>query len=225
MIRAKGLCLDIIPWSRTSHMVRWMTPDGVVTTVVKGAVRPKSAFLGQYDLNYTCEILYYARARGEVHALRECSPSDLREYLRRDYAFQVLSGYFRRLVVELSPVGLDAVEWFDELENALRPIEVQTPEKLLSRMLAFEMRILELMGLRPEIAENGGILELRGERRMSLAPETAACLVNPEGVFERAVLVDAARSIGVYYQFHVDKVAEVRRSVVAMISKSKKGNS
>ena len=40
--KTEAVCLDIRPWSRTSHIVRWMTPDGPVTTVVKGAVRPKS---------------------------------------------------------------------------------------------------------------------------------------------------------------------------------------
>ena len=43
--KTEAICLDIRPWSRTSHIVRWMTPEGPVTTVVKGAVRPKSAFL------------------------------------------------------------------------------------------------------------------------------------------------------------------------------------
>ena len=59
-----------------------MTSEGPVTTVVKGAVRPKSAFLGQYDLNYTCEIVYYSRAKGELHALRECSPLSTRPVRR-----------------------------------------------------------------------------------------------------------------------------------------------
>ena len=51
--KSEAICLDIRPWSRTSHVVEWLTPHGKIRTLVKGAVRPKSAFLGQYDLNYT----------------------------------------------------------------------------------------------------------------------------------------------------------------------------
>ena len=78
-LKAEALCLAVHPWSRTSHIVRWLTPRGTLATLVKGAVRPKSAFLGQYDLNYTCELVYYARARGELHALRECVPRERRD--------------------------------------------------------------------------------------------------------------------------------------------------
>ena len=83
-VRTGAICLDIRPWSRTSHVVSWLTPTGKVATVVKGAVRAKSQFLGQYDLNYTCDIIYYARAKGELHALRECVPLEMREGLRGD---------------------------------------------------------------------------------------------------------------------------------------------
>ena len=38
-IKTEAICLDIRPWSRTSHVVSWLTPMGKVATVVKGAVR------------------------------------------------------------------------------------------------------------------------------------------------------------------------------------------
>ena len=78
-VKSEAICLSVRPWSQTSHVVAWLTPCGKVGTVVKGAVRPKSFFLGQYDLNYTCEILYYGRARGDLHALRDCVPLSRRE--------------------------------------------------------------------------------------------------------------------------------------------------
>ena len=54
IIKTQGIVLSIHPWSQTSHVVTWLTPDhGPVTTLVKGAVRTKSAFLGQYDLSAT----------------------------------------------------------------------------------------------------------------------------------------------------------------------------
>ena len=104
-VGSRATCLSIVPWSRTSHVVSWLTPAGKVTTVAKGAVRPKSWLLGQYDLNYTCDILYYARAKGEVHALRDCAPVERRDSLRGDFRALALAGYFRRLAAEFAPQG------------------------------------------------------------------------------------------------------------------------
>lgn len=228
IIKSEGVCLDIRPWSKTSHVVSWMTGAGRVATVVKGAVRPKSAFLGQYDLNYTCEILYYARARGEVHALRECVPVERRDELRGDFRALALAGYFRRIVAELAPVGPDAVEWFGlldrsltELASDIRDSSSATVCRLYSRLVAFELKALDFMGLKPEIAAEGGELQLRGERRIPISAATAACLRNPRGEKNESPLIDAARVIGVYYHFHVDCASDVRRTVLGLISKPK----
>ena len=118
-VKTEATCLRISPWSRTSHVVSWLTPSGRVATLVKGAVRPKSAFLGQYDLNYTCEIVYYDHARGDLHALRECTPSNLREPLRGSYRALAAAGYFRRLAHDFAPSGSDCAAWFSALDDAL----------------------------------------------------------------------------------------------------------
>ena len=156
-IRTEAVCLDIRPWSRTSHIVTWLTPVGKVATVVKGAVRPKSAFLGQYDLNYTCDILYYARAKGELHALRDCVPLDLRESLRGNYRALALAGYFRQLVSELAPSGPDCRPWYELLSSSLTPqtspLELQTSNFFTpSSLVLFELRVLELAGLKPDFS-------------------------------------------------------------------------
>ena len=97
IIKTQGIVLSIHPWSQTSHVVTWLTPDhGPVTTLVKGAVRTKSAFLGQYDLFYRCDLLYYARASGDLHALREVTPRNLRGIRRRPRA---RAGSARRRIV------------------------------------------------------------------------------------------------------------------------------
>ena len=46
IVKTQGIVLAVYPWSQTSHVVTWLTPDhGPVTTLVKGAVRAKSAFV------------------------------------------------------------------------------------------------------------------------------------------------------------------------------------
>ena len=221
-----AVCLRITPWSRTSHIVTWLTPSGKVTTVVKGAVRPKSAFLGQYDLNYTCDILYYARARGELHALRDCVPVDLREGLRGDYRSLALAGYFRRLVEDLAPTGDDCAPWYELLGQTLSAFVPQT-----ETLVRFELRVLDLAGLKPDFSgydrqaewspfsiEAGTFSDGAG-RCIRLNRDVAEWLSQPDRpVKNPRTPLDAAWAIGVFYQFHLDCLSDVRRAVFGMVS-------
>jgi len=217
-IRTEAICLSIVPWSRTSHIVNWLTPSGKVATVVKGAVRPKSLFLGQYDLNYTCDIDYYARAKGELHALRDCCPVNRRDALRDDYRGLALAGYFRSLTADMAPVGPDCAAWYRLLSAALDGL----PSAELGRMIAFELEILHLLGLSPEIEAEEGAFVLRGERRLPVSAAVAEYLKNPLCAPKNPQIpLDAARVVGVFYQFHLDFSSDVRRSVLMMISKNK----
>ncbi len=216
-IKTEAICLRIAPWSRTSHVVAWLTPTGRVTTVVKGAVRPKSAFLGQYDLNYTCEIVYYARAKGELHALRECAPLELREELRGDYRALVLADHCRAQIGELAPAGPEAAAWYDLLARTLETLRTASPD-FLRVLLRFELAVLKLAGLSPELEADSGAFSLRGERRLPVSPAVAACIRRPDAEKNPQILLDAARAIGVFYSFHLDCAVETRRAVLKLIS-------
>ena len=220
-VKTEAICLAIRPWSQTSHVVTWLTPQGKVGTVVRGAVRPKSFFLGQYDLNYTCEILYYGRARGDLHALRDCAPLDRRDALRDDFRALALAGYFRRLASDYAPVGPDCADWFVLLSDALDALAgpAATPASLVRRMLRYELDVLHLMGLSPEVEADAGFFRLRGERTIPVSAEVAAFLRNPAADGKNAPPpLDAARVIGVFYHFHLDCASDVRRAVLALIS-------
>ncbi len=230
-VRTEAICLDIRPWSQTSHVVTWLTPIGKLGTVVKGAVRAKSAFLGQYDLNYTCELLYYARAKGDLHALRDCSPLDMREGLRGDYRRLALAGYFRSLVSDLSPAGVDCRAWYELLSSSLSSL-LSHSSSLIPLLITFELNVLRLAGLAPDFSgydrsaawsafsiESGSFNQAEG-RQIRVPRMVAAYLDNPNFEINDQVPLDAARVIGVFYQFHLDYPSEVRRSVVGMISKN-----
>ena len=223
-VKCEAICLDVRPWSRTSHVVAWLTPHGRIVTLVKGAVRPKSAFLGQYDLNYTCELVYYARSRGDLHALRECAPICLRAELRGDYRALALAGHFRRLAADFAPAGPDCVAWQAALADALDRLCLRrlSSAEAVGELLRFELAVLALMGLRPELEAESGAFALRGERRMPVDPAVAAYLRDPTRPVENVrIPLDAARAIGVFYQFHLDCASDVRRTVLGMICNSK----
>jgi hypothetical protein len=216
--KSTAICIAVHPWSRTSHVVRWLTPNGPVTTVVKGAMRPKSAFLGQYDLNYTCEIVYYLRAQGEVHALRECVPLNLREDLRGDFRLLALADYFRRQIIDNAPCGPEAAEWYDLAERSLTGL-ISSPAPNLAKLVAFELEVLHLAGLSPEMEADEGVFSLRGERKISVSAEVAKAIRDPLSEKNPQILVDAARVIGVFYTFHLDCAPQARRIVLQLISK------
>lgn len=218
-VKTAAICLAVYPWSRTSHVVSWLTDIGKVVTIVKGAQRPKSAFLGQYDLNYTCQIIYYARAKGDVHALRECSPVAFREELRSDTGSLALASYFRFLSDSLAPQGPDAAAWFEALQTHLDALAEKKIHPF-SLLLKYEICVLELLGLWSGISPEGGTFVLRGERKISVSSEVARCLGAPEKEKNIEVLLDAARVIGVFYTFHVDVSAEVRRSALQIATRT-----
>ena len=218
--KTKAFCLSISPWSMTSHIVTWLTPAGKITTSVKGAVRPKSAFLGQYDLNYVCEIVYYVNSQSDIHALRECTPLELNDALRKSYKELLVAEHFRAITSALAPAGPDAEEWYDLLHCAI--INIQNAENLLSELISFEISALKLMGLSPEIEAQSGAFSLRGERKIPVSAQTAACIKNPRNEKNLQILVDASRVIGVFYIFHLDEPPKTRRHVIQAIQQKKK---
>jgi recombinational DNA repair protein (RecF pathway) len=225
------LCLAIHPWSRTSHVVSWLTPFGPVKTVVKGAVRPKSVFLGQYDLNYTCEIVYYLRERGNLHALRECVPRNFRENLRSRFRALALAGYMRTLVEQLVAGGADSQAWYNLLEGYLDLLSEESVEMpLLEIMVGFDMAAMRLYGIAPDFSgynrfepwsnfslSSGSFEEDDAGRKIRIARKTAQWLSNTSESKDMQILLDAARVIGVFYQFHLDYAAESRREVLKLI--------
>ena len=83
----------------TSLIVHWFTADnGLIKTVAKGALRPKSNFAGKLDLFFGAEIAITRARRGELHILREVSLTHWREGLRKSYTATLLAAYCCQLL-------------------------------------------------------------------------------------------------------------------------------
>ena len=101
--KTEAIALRVSPFAQTSPVVSWLTPArGKIATLSKGACRPKSPLLGQYDAFYTCEILYYQAARADLHVLKECSPLDARPRFRADWRAAFSASYLCGLVSSVS---------------------------------------------------------------------------------------------------------------------------
>ncbi len=231
IIKTQGIVLAIRPWSRTSHVVAWLTPDhGVISTLVKGAVRPKSAFLGQYDLFYACDLLYYARARGDLHLPREVTPRKLREALRGRWRETALAGYAAGLVRDLAPPGDESAAWYAFLDGFLDALTAgDAPRDPLAQLIALEMDVLRLAGLAPDFSaldpttpwtpfsiDRGRCGE--GARTVRLSPRTVAALRRPDATATPAeARADAVRFLGVFLAYHLDPAPDVRRALLTLI--------
>jgi DNA repair protein RecO len=227
-LKTTGIVLDIRPWSRTSHVVTWLTPDrGPVVTLVKGAARPKSAFLGQYDFFYTCELVYYIRAKGELHAIRETAPVNPREHLRGSFRAAALASYASYLVKEHCPHNSEAEEWFGFLSDFLDGLEGCTD--FAREVISLEMRFLELAGLSPDFTGADLSAETvpfsidlgragKGAKTVQLPSGAARLLAGGFGIDGgNAVDVSAAiRFLGLFMRYHVDMPPDIRRSALQL---------
>ena len=226
IVRTNGIVLAIRPWSRTSHVVAWLTPDhGVVNTLVKGAVRPKSAFLGQYDLFYSCELLYYAHAAGDLHALREVSPRNLREALRGKWRETSLAAYAADLVRDLAPPDAESAAWYAFLDGFLDRVEGSA-----AGLVRLEMALLRLAGLEPDFSGLDPAADWTpfsvdrgrcgaGSRTVRISPRTVVALRRPDAATTKEdALADAVRFLGVFLAYHLETPPDVRRGLVRLLA-------
>ena len=144
----EAIVLRIAPYSNTSRFALWLTREhGKVATLIKGALRPKSAFLGQFDLFYNCELLYYARDRGGVHIARECSPLKTRGGLRARWRACLFASYYCDVLARALPAGAAAPAIFDWLDGALD--ELEDAAAGIEAVFRHELGLLDRLGFRP----------------------------------------------------------------------------
>lgn len=150
ILKDHAVVLRVAPVSNTSRMVQWLTREhGKIATLIKGAQRPKSAFLGQFDLFYTCELLFYARERNHIHIARECAPLARRDRFRTDWSAAAAASYFADTVTRLTLPDVPQSALFQLLETALD--EMATDGVTESCLYWFELKLLEALGVQPRL--------------------------------------------------------------------------
>jgi DNA repair protein RecO (recombination protein O) len=118
--RATAIPLAIFPYSTTSRIVHWLTRhQGKVSTVLKGALRPKSPFLGEYELFCTSELLYYSKHAYSLHTAKECALLNNRYLFRHDWRAMQTASYLTTLVNKTTPEETPTPELFEFFETLL----------------------------------------------------------------------------------------------------------
>ncbi len=153
--KTPAIVLRYAPSGETSRVVTWLTPrTGRIATVLKGALRPKSGFLGQYDLFYTCELLYYRRPARQVYLAKECAPLKLRPAFRSDWRATALASYWTDLAARVSPAHAPQSSLYRWLELGLDTVLTAGPSIGLCGWL--ELRLLRQLGLAPQLTACSG---------------------------------------------------------------------
>ena len=120
IVRATAIPLACYPYSSTSRVVHWLTRrHGKVSTLLKGALRPKSPFLGEYELFGTSELLYFKKRTGALHSGKECALLHPRSTFRTDWRAMQVASYLSALFNKTTPDEAPQPGLFELLEELL----------------------------------------------------------------------------------------------------------
>ena len=151
--RAQGLVLRVHPLTETSLIVRWITREhGRIATVAKGARRPKSPFRGKIDLFYLADFTFSRSRRSDLHNLREVSVCETHPFLRKELAYLRQASYCAALIEQATEMETPLPSIFELMVEMLRALHPHPPRP--QTVLAFELKLLNELGLKPELGKS-----------------------------------------------------------------------
>ena len=157
-----GLILRTRPLTETSLIVNWLTPDfGRISTVAKGARRPKSPFLGKLDLFYDADFTFSRSRRSDLHTLREVSLRDTHAAIRRELGYLQQASYAAALIEQTTETETPVPEIFELVRGFLNHLPKQPPQP--RSIYGFELKLLNVLGLKPDLSGSrltGGTREI-----------------------------------------------------------------
>jgi len=120
IVKATAIPLAIHPYSSTSRVAHWLTRHhGKISTLLKGALRPKSPFLGEYELFGTSELLYFQKRTGTLHTGKECALLHPRSTFRTDWRAMQAASYLSALFNKTTPDEAPQPGLFELFEELL----------------------------------------------------------------------------------------------------------
>ena len=151
--RAYGIILRTRPLTETSLIVNWLTPDsGRISTVAKGARRTKSPFRCKLDLFYEADFSFQRSRRSELHALREIVLRETNAPLRTELGFLQQASYCSTLIEQTTETQTPLPDIYELFRGFIHALPKQPPKP--RTVFAFELKLLEILGLAPDIGES-----------------------------------------------------------------------
>lgn len=151
IIKTTGIVLRLDPFSKTSEVISWLTPDhGRTATLAKGAKRPKSQLVGQYDCFSTCEFLFYRGRNSALHILKECSPISPRTAFRDNWRASFSASYLCDLLNRLTAPGAAHQGLYQWAESTLDFLATQGSSETVMNWA--ELKLLRHLGVAPQLS-------------------------------------------------------------------------
>ena len=150
---ASGLILRTYPLTETSLIVHWLTPDfGRIQTAAKGARRPRSPFLGKLDLFYEADFTFSRSRRSDLHTLREVCLRETHPALRQEIRHLQQAAYCARLVEQATETETPLPGVYELMHCLLDLLPKQSIRP--HTIFAFELRLLNELGLKPDLQKS-----------------------------------------------------------------------
>ena len=150
---ATGIILRTRALTETSLIVLWLTPNcGRISTVAKGARRPKSPFLGKLDLYYEADFTFSRSRRSELHPLREVSLRETHPVLRQELGYLQQASYCAALIQQATETETPLPAAYELLRGLLAHLPEQSVQP--QTIFAFELKLLNEFGLKPDLAKS-----------------------------------------------------------------------
>jgi DNA repair protein RecO (recombination protein O) len=132
--------------TETSLIVHWCAAThGIIKTVAKGALRPKSPFQGKLDLFFDAEIEFIRSRSSDLHTLKELAVTNLRLGVRTRYPRTLAAAYF----VQLIEIVCERDTPIDDLHSLLRRgldyLDANDPDQ--KAILHFERELARAIGI------------------------------------------------------------------------------
>lgn len=150
---ATGLVLRTRLLTETSLIVHWLTRDsGRIATVAKGARGAKSPFRGKLDLFYLADFSFSRSRHSELHALREVSLRETHSFFRQELGYLQQASYCAMLAEQTTETDTPLPAIFELMSGFLQALPQSEPHP--KTVLAFELRLLSQLGLKPDLAQS-----------------------------------------------------------------------
>lgn len=152
--RATGILLHKRRLTETSLIIRWLTLElGIIDTVAKGALRPKSPYRGKLDVFFRCDISFARSRRSDLHTLREVALRHSSPALRRGLHSLQQASYAATLLQQTAERETPIPGLYELLLGFLDHLEQQPPSPI--SLMSFEIKMLEDLGLCPDLTNIG----------------------------------------------------------------------
>ena len=204
--RDSGIVLRVRPLTESSLIILWLTQSGGrISTVAKGARRPKSSFQGKLDLYYEVDITYVRSRRSTLHTQREVALKNPHSALRHELIWLHQAAYAARLIEHHTEEETPIPTLFDLFTDFIRQLPSQPPSA--RSILAFELKALKILGWPPD-SDQSKLARVDQDLLLSLAQlpteHLHSILATP------ASYQNVARYIGRFITYHLEHLPKGR---------------